>query len=551
METIIVTFEDGSKKEYKKGIRFSDVIQDIKNNFRFDIICGTFNNQMVGYDDNLITNGNLVLYDINTKQGNKIYEKGLLFLFQVVLRELLGEDIHFKVKYSIDKGIFCSIEEHVSVEDLEEIKKAMRKKVENGEQFVKIETLRLEAVNYFNSIGRIDKVKTLFYDTSNFVTLYKLDSFYNYVIGDLPYDTSVLKFFDLTLIPDKGIVLRFPSIYDNGRVIKYTHHEKYFNSLEEYYKWGDVLNISNFGELNEAIIGNKAGEVVMLSETIQNYRLLSIAEKIALNSDRVKIVLMSGPSSSGKTTTSKKLSMYLKTLGLHPYHLSLDDYFVERVDTPLDENGKPDFESLRAIDIKLFDTQMQQLLKGVEVVTPTFDFVTGKKFYKRKIQMQENDILIIEGLHALNDGILQNIKEENKFKIYISPLAFVNVDDDNRVSMTDIRLLRRMIRDNRTRGYNPSHTLHNWDSVRLGEEKYVFPFQDTADVVFNTSLAYELSVLKPYVEPLLYSIRPDDTEYQTAVRLLNLLSYVLPVPSDDVPNVSILREFIGNSYFEK
>ncbi len=547
----MVSFEDGTKREYRVGVKLRDIINDVRGNYRFDIISGTFNNQVVNFDDSLTTNGHLVLYDINTSQGNRIYERGLLFLFQVAVGEVLGDDVAFKVKFSIDKGIFCSIDSDITESKVIEIKRLMQRKVMNGEPFVKIETSRIEAINYFKSIGRIDKAKTLFYDTANVVTLYKLDTFYNYVIGEMPYDTSVLKFFDLTLIPKKGIVIRFPSVFDNGKVIDYTHHDKYFNSLDEYGEWGSLLNISTFGELNDAVINNKVGEVIQLSETIQNYKLLSIAEKIALNRDKIKIVLMSGPSSSGKTTTSKKMYLYLKTLGLNPYHLSLDDYFVERDDTPLDENGKPDFEGLRAIDIKLFDSQMQQLLKGIEVVTPTFDFVSGKKIYKNKIRMKENDILIIEGLHALNDELLSNIRSENKFKIYISPLAFVNVDDDNRVSMTDIRLLRRMVRDNRTRGYDPSHTLHGWSSVRRGEEKYVFPFQDKADVVFNTTLAYELSVLKPYVEPLLYSIKENDEAYPTAVRLLNLLSYVLPVPSDDVPNVSILREFIGNGYFEK
>ena len=551
MDTVIVTFENGKKREYVKGIKFRDIIEDIDEQLNFDVIAGMYNNQMISYDDAIIKSGNLVLYDINTKQGNKIYEKGLLFLFKVCVNEILGNKVHVKVKYSIDHGIFCAISKKVNQEEVDKIKTLMKEKVKKVLPFDRVETSRVEAINYFKKIKREDKVKTLFYNTSNFVTLYRFDGVYDYVIGDLPNDSSVLKYFDLTLIEGKGIVLRFPSIYDNGKVVKYTHHEKYFYSLEEYNEWGDLLNISNLGELNEAIINNNAGEIVQLSEIIQNYKLLSIAESIALNKDKIKIVLMSGPSSSGKTTTSKKLYLYLKTLGVNPYHLSLDDYFLERDETPLGEDGKPDFESLKALDIKLFNSQIQKLLKGVKVVTPTFDFITGRKMFNRPIEMKENDVLIIEGLHALNNDLLKNVSDENKFKIYISPLAFLNVDDDNRISMTDIRLIRRMVRDNRTRGYSPSKTLASWASVRLGEEKYVFPFQDQADVVFNSSLAYELGVMKPYAEPLLYSIKDDDPEYLTAFRLLELFKYVLPIPSEDVPNLSIIREFIGDSYFEK
>ena len=283
---------------------------------------------------------------------------------------------------------------------------------------------------------------------------------------------------------------------------------------------------------------------------MQDYKLLTIAEQIVLNKENYKIVLLSGPSSSGKTTTSMKLSLYLKSLGLNPTHLSIDDYFHERSETPLGANGKPDFESLTAVDTKLFDNQISKLLKGSKVTVPTFNFVEGKKEYKRTIQLKDNDILIIEGLHALNENILTNIPKKKKFKVYISPLTYLNIDNDNRISMTDLRLLRRIVRDNRTRGYSPSTTLNNWSDVRDGEEKYVFPYQDNADVIFNSSLAYELAVLKTFAEPLLFTIKEDDIEYLTAQRLLELLKCVLPIPSETVPQISILREFIGGSYFE-
>ena len=471
-------------------------------------------------------------------------------LFESCVRDLFGKQTFIKISYSIDKGVFCNIDKKMTEEDVDKIKKLMKEKVLKSIPFVKIETSRTEAIEYFKSLKRYDKVKSLFYDTSNFISLYKFDGTYNYILGNLPYDSSILNLFDLSLLDD-GIVLRFPSIYDNGRIVKYTHHEKYYNSLNEYSRWADLLNISNIGELNEAIINNNAGEIIKLSEMIQDYKLLSIAEKITLNKNEIKIVLISGPSSSGKTTTSKKLALYLKTLGLNPHQISLDDYFLNREDTPLDEDGKLDFESLRAIDVKLFDSQMEKLLKGSKVITPTYNFVTGKKIFNKPLQILDKDVLIIEGLHALNGNLLKNINKKNKFKIYISPLAFMGIDNDNRMSMTDIRLLRRMVRDNRTRGYSPEHTLSTWESVRKGEEKYVFPFQDDADVIFNSILAYEIGVLKTYVEPLLFSVNEDNDEYMSALRLIELLKFVLPIPSDTVPDTSILREFIGNSYFEK
>ncbi len=547
MANIIITLDNDKKIEVRKGISLREIIKEINND---DVICGMCDGRIVNYDDTFNKNSKIYLYDINTKQGNKIYEKGLLLLFEVSVKEVLGKDTEVIVRFSIDKGVYCQVNKLITKDELMAIKKKMKEKVSLAIPFEKIETTRTEAINYFKSNKRYDKVKTLTYDTSSYVKLYRFEEYYEYILGDLPYDSSILKYFDLSLIEGKGVVVRFPSIYDDKKIIKYTHHENYFNSLEDYTNWGNVLKISNLGELNEAIINNNAGEVVNLSEIIQDYKLLSIAEEIVSNKQNIKIVLLSGPSSSGKTTTARKLSLYLKTLGLNPVPLSIDDYFVNREETPLDENGNYDFECLQAVDLKLFDSQVAKLLKNQEVITPTFDFVKGEKIFNKTMKLGESDILIIEGLHALNDKLLDNIPKKNKFKIYVSPLTYLNIDNDNRISMTDIRLLRRMIRDNRTRGYKPEVTLKNWYSVRRGEEKWVFPCQDNADVLFNSSLSYELGVLKTYAEPLLFSVKKDDPEYQTAIRLLELLKNVLPVPSEEVPKISILREFIGGGYFE-
>ena len=550
MENIIITFTNGEKREYPKGVKLFEIIKDIKKDYKYEIISAKFKNQIINYDDALMKSGTLELFDITTPQGNKIYERGLIYLFQTSTLRVLGKDTKIKIRHPIDKGIYCEIDKKVTNKDIEKIKELMKAKVEEALPFEQIETSRIEAIEYFKKLQREDKVKTLAYTLSNFVKLYKFDGIYNYIIGDLPDNASILKYFDLTLLEGKGIVLRFPFTHTNGKIIEYTEHEKYVNSLEEYAKWGELLDINNIGELNEAIINKGAGEIINLAEILQDYKLLSIAEEITLKKDKLKVILLSGPSSSGKTTSAKKLALYLKTLGLRPHHLSLDDYFHERDKTPLDENGKPDYEGIRAIDTKLFNNQMEKLLKGTSVVTPTYNFITGEKEFNRPLKLEENDILIVEGLHALNEQISKNIPKENKYKIYISPLIYLNIDNDNRISLTDIRLLRRMIRDNRTRGHNPSKTLSSWQDVRRGEEKYVFPHQDEADVIFNTFLVYELGVLKTYAEPLLYSVAPEDPEYHTAIRLLEILKLVLPIPSNDVPKLSILREFIGEGYFE-
>ena len=547
MNNIIITLEDGTKKEYRKGIKLEEIVKDLGLE---EIVCACFNNIIINTGDTLNRNGKLYLYGINTSIGSRVYEKGLTFLFRVSALEVLGKNTHVKVRNSIDRGVFFEVDREVTSEEIDNIKKNMKEKVDKALTFEKIETTMNEALAYFKGIDREDKIKTLFYDKNSYVTLYKFDGVYNYILGNLPHDSSILKYYDLTLLPSKGIILRFPSIYDNGKLIKYTHHEQFFNNVSEYLEWAKILNISSIGELNDMIVSSSSGELINLSESIQDYRLQRIASQIKEKQDKIKIILLSGPSSSGKTTSAKKLSMYLKTMGLNPVPLSLDDYFLERAETPINENGKPDFESLRAIDIKLFNSQIDKLLKGSKVTTPTFNFITGKKEYHNQVQMHENDVLVVEGLHALSEELLKDIPKNKKFKIYISPLVYLNIDDDNRINLTDIRLLRRMVRDNRNRGYSPSKTLANWSEVRDGEEKYVFPYQDSADVIFNTFLAYELAVMKVYALPLLYKVQPDDPEYLTALRLIELLNLVLPLPSDDIPSLSILREFIGKGYFE-
>ena len=548
MNNVIITFSDGTKKEYYKGVKLGEIIKDVAPNK--EIICGALDNVILNHNDTINHNGKLLLYDLSTSNGSKMYEKGLIFLFKVCALEVLGKDTQIKVRNSIDRGVFFEIDYDVNEDDIKEIKDLMQDKVNRDLSFEKIETSMNEAIAYFKQIKREDKIKTLFYDKNKYVTLYKFDGIYNYFLSELPHSSGILKHFDLTLILGKGIILRYPSMYDNGKIVKYTHHEQFFNSISGYLNWSKILKISSIGELNDEIVKTRPGDLINTCEFVQDNRLQYIAKQIWENRDKIRLVLLSGPSSSGKTTTAKKLSMYLKTAGLNPVPISLDDYFLEREDTPLNENGKPDFESIRAIDIKLFNKQIEKLLKGNKVTLPTFNFITGKKEYHKTIEMQKDDILVVEGLHALSDDLLTEIPRNKKYKIYVSPLVYINIDDDNRINLTDIRLLRRMVRDNRVRGYSPSQTLESWNEVRAGEEAYVFPYQDCADIICNTFSPYELPIMKVYALPLLYKVQADDPEYLTALRLIKLLDLVLPLPSEDVPQLSILREFIGKGYFE-
>ena len=548
MNNIIITFEDGTKKEYYKGIKLGEIIKDVAGNK--EIIGGSLDNVILNHNDTINHSGKLILYDLSTSNGSKMYEKGLIFLFKVSAVDVLGKDVEIKIRNSIDRGVFFEIDCDLTEDIVKKIKNLMQDRVDRDLSFEKIETSMNEAIAYFRQTKREDKIKTLFYDKNKYVTLYKFDGVYNYFVGELPHSSGILKYFDLTLIVGKGIILRYPSMYDKGKMVKYTHHEQFFNSISEYLTWSKILKISSIGELNDEIVKSKPGDIINTCEFVQDNRLQYIAKMIWESRDKIKVVLLSGPSSSGKTTTAKKLSMYLRTAGLNPVPISLDDYFLEREDTPLNENGKPDFESLKAIDIKLFNKQIEKLLKGSKVTVPTFNFITGKKEYNKTIEMHQNDILIVEGLHALADELLTEIPRNKKYKVYVSPLVYLNIDDDNRINLTDIRLLRRMVRDNRVRGYSPSQTLENWNEVRFGEESYVFPYQDKADIVCNTFSPYELPIMKVYALPLLYKVQSDDPEYLTALRLIKLLDLVLPLPSEDVPQLSILREFIGKGYFE-
>ena len=427
----------------------------------------------------------------------------------------------------------------------------MKEIIKKDMPITKLTVDRIEAINYFKEIGDEVKASTMKYNTNNYVTLYRLGNIYNFFYNLMPTSTGSVKDFDLTFVNQNGFVLRFPTVHENDKIPKYKHHQGMFDVYTEYRDWARLMNVENSTDLNRVVSSGRINDLIKIDETLQSGRLLRIAKDINDRRNKVRVVLLAGPSSSGKTTTSRKLSMFLKAFGLHPKPLSMDDYFLEREQTPKDANGKYDFECLEAVDLKLLDKQIGQLLNGEKIKVPTYNFTLGEKEFREEMQLGENDILVIEGIHALDDRITKNAPRDRIYKIYISPLTELNIDSHNRISTSDSRLLRRIVRDNRTRSYSVEKTLSQWPNVRNGEEKWIFPYQDDNDAIINTAAIYEIGVLKTYVEPLLYSVESDSPYYEDAKRLLNFLRLFLPISADAIPEDAIIREFIGGSYFHK
>ena len=368
----------------------------------------------------------------------------------------------------------------------------------------------------------------------------------------MAYSTDAIDSFKLTYIKKNGFVLSWPNIYNPECTLDYVHRPLIASTFADYTKWGKTVDISNAADLNEVVSMGKYNDIIRLSETHFESQLSMIAEQIYQRRNNIKFVLLAGPSSSGKTTTAKKLEIYLQSKGLKTHTISVDDYFVNKEDTPVDEFGEYDFESIKAIDLNLFNRHLAKLLDGEKVQIPDYNFVTGKREYNKKyLKLEKDDIIVIEGLHAINDELTMAVDRINKFKIFIGPFTQLNIDNHNRIHTSDTRRLRRIVRDNKTRGYNAADTLRMWKKIREGEEKYIFPYQHDVDAVINSALLYELGVLKTYAEPLLFSVEENDEMYPEAIRLINFLRNFLPIPSDEVPKDSILREFIGGSGFER
>ena len=547
IESIEVTINN-QKYRVSSGVTLEEVAAQFQKEYKYPILLAKVNGITKELSCKVQDSSNIEFLDLTSKEGNRTHISGLTYILLYAVKRLYGKDANIYVQHSLDKGIYVETSFKLTPSKIENIKAEMDRIVENDLPIIRTTIDRLEAINYFKTVGNEVKAEVLRYNTNTYVTLYRLGNYYNYFYNLMPTSTSKISAFDLTYIKDNAFVMRFPTIYQPNKIKEYEEHPGMFSAFQEFRDWGKIMKITTSVDLNKIVSSGKINDLIRIDETLQSNRLLNLAKTIHQNK-KIKIVLMAGPSSSGKTTTSRKLCMYLQSFGLTPKVLAMDDYFHERKDTPKDANGNYDFECLEAVDLKLFNSQLADLLKGEKVQVPTFNFGLGKKEYRHELQLAKDDIIVIEGIHALNPKILTNIPRENKFKIYICPLTEINMDDHNRVSTTDNRLLRRIIRDNRTRNYSVEKTLAAWSKVRTGEEKYIFPYQDEADFTMNSALIYEIGALKTYVEPLLYSVPYDSPYYEESKRLLNFLRIFLPIPADEIPKDSVLREFIGNGCF--
>lgn len=515
-----------------------------------DIIACSINNEIVELSYKLKEDTKLKLISIKDRMGAKIYRSGLKFIYITAIKELFGINTDVKLLHSLDKGIYTRIDLDLTVDIVKDIKAKMEELVSRDLRFEKITTSRKEAIKYFNEVKEKEKSSMYKQMTGDALTLYNLLNYYNYFYTKMPYSTGIIKSFDLTLTKDKGVMLEYPSTYDM-KIPPYTHMDQVLNVFKEYGRWADTLGVKYVSDVNNVVIEGKIKEFIELNEIKQNNDLLKIASKIEKNLNDIKLVLIAGPSSSGKTTTSKKLSLYLKSKGINPFVLSTDDFFKNRIDTPKNENGEYEYDIPEALDIDLFNEKLTSLIKGEETLLPTYNFLTGEKEYKHApVSLKNRDLIIVEGIHTLNEMLTSKIDRKNKLKIYISPFTPLDLDRHNHVSTVDLRLIRRLVRDYRTRGYNAEETLKNWRVVRRSEEKYIFPYQKEADIVLNTALIYELGVLKTYAVPILFSVSYHSEYYSEALRIINFLKSFLNISDSMLPETALLREFVGGGYFE-
>lgn len=537
--------------EYEKGTTLLDIAKDFKKDYASEIIAALVNNRLVSLETKMTRSGNVKFLDATNPLGNRTYVRGLYFLFIKAVKDVLNCDV--KIMHLVGDGVYCEILTNnlISEVTVEKIKLKMRDLVEEKLPITKITVSRLDAIDYFTKVNQPDKAESLRFISNSSISLYKLDDTLDYFYGVLPCNTSYLTKFNVKYLKENKVILLPPYVFLSEEKLKFEKNEKLIRAIERNDIYLNNLKINTSVDLNNTISTGKYGDIIRMTEVIQNNRMFEIVDKITKNKD-LKIVLITGPSSSGKTTTSKKLSLFMKSKGFEPIPISVDDFYTDMKDRVLDKNGKPEIERIEAFDTNQFNKKISELLDGKEVVLPKYNFIEGKQEFndKNKIKMKDNSILIIEGIHAFNEKLTEMIPSKNKFKLYICPLTPISIDNHNLFKMTDNRLLRRIVRDNRTRGASASQTLKMWKKVREIEEEMIVPYSNEADEIFNTSLMYELGVLKTYAEPLLFSVAEDDPNYDDAIRLINMFRVILGIPSDDVPNDSIIREFIGGSCFK-
>ncbi len=546
MDTVKITFADGTVHEYSRGITFYEMSKDFPME---NIMAVKIDNEVYSLDTKVFEDTKLEFINTNDIIGNKIYKAGLKFLFEVALIETFP-DLEVSFEHSVPRGMLGVVEGNkiITQEDLQKIKNRMDEIVKEDAIIQKLNVSPKEAIKYYRHFKEYEKADNIQSITDRLATLYKLHKELNYFYSIMPYSTGSINKYELVYLGKNRIVFIFPTVRSNGEVPEYVHYANIIDSFFKGKKWLENLHMPYISNLNKTIGNGKIKDFIKSNELMFSLDIAKVVDNIISNHD-IKFILIAGPSSSGKTTTNSKIASYLEALGYDAIKISLDDYFVNREDTPKDENGKYDFECLEAIDVKLFNEDLQKLLNGEEISLPVYNFISGKREYpKNTVKLKENSIFLIEGLHSLNDKITEGIDNKYKYRIYLSPFIPINIDMHNYVSTLDLRLLRRIVRDNRTRGYDCLKTIDNWQSVRNGEEKYIFPYIHQADVIINTALAYEVGVLKVYVEPLLLSVGVDSIYYEEARRLIGFLNQFFPIPGEYVTDDSILREFIGGKY---
>lgn len=540
---------DGVIGEYPDGMTYEEIADAYQDRYENTIALVLEDGKIRELIKTVHKDCTLSFLTLKDSIGHKAYVRTAVMVLLRAAADVIPE-ANIKVEFAIGPGYYCDVrmEKKLTEDMVKQIRARMQELVDEKIPITKKTYSIDEAREIFKKQKMEDKGKLFRYKRSSFANVYCLDGYYDYYYGFMLPDTGYVKYFDLMLY-EKGLLLLLPGMDAPCMLEVFGPREKLFRTLRTASHWGEMMNIDSVGDLNDTICAGEMNDMILVQEALLERRIGEIAENI-VKKGNVKFVLIAGPSSSGKTTFSHRLSIQLRTYGKIPHPIALDDYFVNRELTPRDENGDYNFECLEAIDVKQFNEDMERLLRGERVELPTFNFKTGKREYHgRYKQLGEEDILVIEGIHGLNPETTYSLPDESKFKIYISALTSLNLDEHNRIPTTDGRLLRRMVRDARTRGASARRTIEMWPSVRRGEENYIFPFQEEADEMFNSVLIYELSVLKQYAEPLLYSIEPGEPEYYEAKRLLKFLEYVQGIDSQNVPSNSICREFIGGSCF--
>lgn len=545
---------NNSTREFPEGSSLLDIYNGFNLAMPYGPVSAKVNNKVESLDFRVYYNKDIEFLDITSSSGMRTYVRSLFFILVKAVEELYPQG-SISLEHPISKGYFCKlhIDRTIGLDDVQRIKQKMQEIIAADIPYTRTESHTEEVVRLFEKRGMMDKARLLDTYGQLYSYYYQLGDTVDCYYSSLVPSTGYIRLFDIVKYYD-GLLLRIPSRENPTKLEEVVKQEKMLEVFQEYHRWNQILGISTVGDLNVACNHGHATDLINVSEALQEKKIAQIADEIThRNQDgqRVKLVLISGPSSSGKTTFSKRLSIQLMTNGLKPYPISLDDYFVNRNDTPLDENGKHDFESLYAVDLPFFEEQLTTLLNGGEVELPRYNFTTGKREMSgKKLRIDEHMILIIEGIHALNPALIPHIPNENKYKVYVSALTTILLDNHNYIPTTDNRLLRRIIRDYKYRNYSAEETIARWPSVRAGEEKWIFPYQENADAMFNSALLFELAVLKDYVEPVLRKVPNRCPEYSEAHRLLRFLNYFVSVQDKELPPTSLLREFLGGSSFQ-